>query len=768
MNLYRFLLHSSWVAIAITVFSPSSARSAENSRFSDVQNRGGVGGDKQEQTNPTSLLAQNRGLGSAADLVVSPRGINYSRETGLTDVGRTVEFVRPITESPIESQSLNPVRKEATAQNIPHSRPNIFQFIRNNTDHPDREYADAINHPRENLPAKNQHPINLPSDNYQSDGSQSENHQSEGFADSSINTGIFPAPSVNETTKKITVEETQVEETQLNEVINKKITNQGKIHKETTKQEINHKEIIEPGTTDKENINQETSNQETIYQETKNKEITNQEIINQETLPTPPVSDYPQSPPPPPENNPEKKHGENQPGYPPQPDTNTETNPDPNSPDTNAPESNKPSLGADELPPHKLQHLTLEQALEIAAKNNPDFQAALIKVQRGEAVVREAQAEWYPKLNLNGSLENTKSASDQLAVDKGVAPPSSSEAATQFTGQAEFRYSIFTSGRRSATIREAEEKLRIDKLDVDEKYQTLRLNTTLRYYDLQAADEQVRIGKSAVDNAQASLRDAQSLERAGVGTKFDVLRSQVNLANAQQDLTNSLSQQRISRRRLATILSLPGEVNLTTSESVKIAGLWEPDLQQTVGQAFEKRAELQQKIAERNVSEQRRRQALAAKGPQVDFVATYDLLDQYNDDVGASNGYSVGVKASLNLFDGGAARARAAQAKADIAIAETSFVSQRNQVRFEVEQFYSQLKSNQENVQTATLALEQATEALRLARLRFQAGVGTQTDVISAENDLTRAEGNRITAILDYNRALANLERAVAIHAHQK
>ncbi|GBE93228.1 outer membrane efflux protein [Nostoc cycadae WK-1] len=54
---------------------------------------------------------------------------------------------------------------------------------------------------------------------------------------------------------------------------------------------------------------------------------------------------------------------------------------------------------------------------------------------------------------------------------------------------------------------------------------------------------------------------------------------------------------------------------------------------------------------------------------------------------------------------------------------------------------------------------------MNIARIRYQAGVGTQTEVIEAENDLTRAEGNRVTAILDYNRALANLQRAVSARA---
>lgn len=624
MNLYRFLLHFSWVAIAITIFFPASARSEENSRPSWLQQQGIT-----HNGNKSKLLTQ--ASGSAADLIVSPRGFSTQNSELLSaqtviqspsppiplaqvhsseDSGRSMEFVRP------GSGDTN------------NSEQNIYKYIRNDTT------------PSKNLPKHSD--------------SQPHNYPPE-LTPPQSPASKFPQPSIHP------------------------------VPEETSPA------VTSPAVTP-------VKNQLPEYSPT----------------PHPSKTDF----------------------------ISVLKNPE-------------------EVKLQELQSLTLEQTLEIAKQNNPEFQSALLKVKRSQAVLREAQAEWYPKVNINGVIENTRSASDELAVEKGIAPPNTDEAVTQFTGQAEFRYSIFTSGRRSATVREAEERLRVDQLDVEAKHQTLRLNTTLRYYDLQAADEQVRISQSAVENAQASLRDAQSLEQAGVGTRFDVLRSQVNLANAQQDVTNALSQQSIARRRLATLLSLPNNLNIITAEPVKIAGLWDTQLEPTIIQAFERRSELQQRLAERNIAQQRRRQALSAKGPQVDFVATYDLLDQYNDDISVTDGYSVGVRASLNLYDGGAAKARASQAKTDMAIAETNFASQRDQIRFEVEQFYSQLQSNQENVQTATLALEQAREALRLARLRFQAGVGTQTDVISAENDLTRAEGNRITAILDYNRALANLERAV-------
>jgi outer membrane protein TolC len=59
------------------------------------------------------------------------------------------------------------------------------------------------------------------------------------------------------------------------------------------------------------------------------------------------------------------------------------------------------------------------------------------------------------------------------------------------------------------------------------------------------------------------------------------------------------------------------------------------------------------------------------------------------------------------------------------------------------------------------VAVEEAQASLQLARLRFQAGVGTQSDVLQSVTDLTTAEVNRLAAILDYNRAIVDLRRNV-------
>ncbi|OUL32667.1 TolC family protein [Nostoc sp. 106C] len=398
--------------------------------------------------------------------------------------------------------------------------------------------------------------------------------------------------------------------------------------------------------------------------------------------------------------------------------------------------------------------ITLAQALELARRNNPTLQAALFQLQRSQSAVREAQAALLPNANLNSNLTNN-----------GPGFSGGSSSTTSFNGQAQLNYDLYTSGNRQANIRAAEEQARIDELNVENQSLIIGLNVATQYYNLQGADEQVRINQAAVANAQASLRDTQARLLAGVGTQFDVLQAQVNLANAQQQLTIAISQQQIARRQFGTLLSLPQSIDVTAAEPVRIAGLWPQTLEQTIVQAFQNRPELPQQLAQRNIAEQQRRQALSQLGPQIGVTGSYNFLDRFNDNISVTDGYSVGLQASLTLFDGGAARARAAQSRANIAIAETQFASQRDQIRFDVEQFYFQLQSNLNNVQTSTVALEQAREALRIARLRFQAGVGTQTEVIAAENDLTRAEGNRVSAILDYNRALANLQRSVTSRA---
>lgn len=184
------------------------------------------------------------------------------------------------------------------------------------------------------------------------------------------------------------------------------------------------------------------------------------------------------------------------------------------------------------------ESISLEQALELARRNNRQLQVALLTLERSRASVREAQAEEYPTLSVQGGLNsrgsnvfssnlNNSAGNGNNQLNQLLNQGSSRGSSTALNGTVELSYNVYTAGARTARIRSAEEQLRFDQLDVERITQQLRLDVSNDYYDLQQADEQVRINRGAVTNAEASLRDAQAREQAGVGTRFDVLQSQV-------------------------------------------------------------------------------------------------------------------------------------------------------------------------------------------------------------------------------------------------
>lgn len=411
------------------------------------------------------------------------------------------------------------------------------------------------------------------------------------------------------------------------------------------------------------------------------------------------------------------------------------------------------------------QPITLEQAIELAQRNNRQLEAARLTLERTQFALQEALAAEFPTANVVSEFVRADSAQAerQLArMDPFTADTDT--VSTTFEGRLELSYNAYTAGRRPATIQAAREQIRFQQLEVERLSEDLNLNVTNAYYDLQQADAQVEISQAAVTDAARSLRDAQLLEQAGLGTRFEVLQAQVELANNNQGLTNAISQQRIARRRLVQVLNLDQQVAVSAADPIQVAGNWNLSLEESIILAFKNRAELEQQLAQRNISQQQRRIALAAIRPQLSLFTSYNILAVLDDDfgIGPTDGFTLGARLQWNFFDGGAAQARAAQEELNEAIAETNFANQRDQVRFQVEQAFFDLRANDENIQTAALALEQAQESLRLARLRFQAGVGTQTDVINQQTALTRSRINLLTAILDYNRALATLQRAIS------
>jgi outer membrane protein TolC len=391
--------------------------------------------------------------------------------------------------------------------------------------------------------------------------------------------------------------------------------------------------------------------------------------------------------------------------------------------------------------------VTLEQAIELAYRNSQSLQVALLTLEQAGAAVDEARAAYLPTATTDATITSQEGRLSGLD--------------TAVSGSVDLSYDVITGGSRVAAVRAAELQQQTSALAVEAQQEQIRLTTATAYYALQEAGEQIRINQSFLDEAERNLRDSRLRQEVGVGTRFDVLRAEVQFANARQSLIQSQSQQQIARRDIARLLNLPPTAGLEATP-VAVGETWPLTLEESIVLAFQNRAELEQQLLQADISEQQRRIALAAVRPRVSVFANYSTQALLEGGSGFEDNYSFGARFNMTLFDGGAANASARQREIDGQIAEEQFSENLDQVRFDVEEAYANLQANQENIATSQIAVSQAEEALSLANLRLQAGVGTQLDVLTAQRDLTEAQGNNVTAILGYNRALAAIQRAVS------
>ncbi|BAQ65202.1 TolC family protein [Geminocystis sp. NIES-3709] len=406
----------------------------------------------------------------------------------------------------------------------------------------------------------------------------------------------------------------------------------------------------------------------------------------------------------------------------------------------------------------KQQSITLQEAIEIALKNNKSLQEARLELEKAEDGLRASLGAELP--TVDGQLDFNQRGDDTTAQGGDIF-----RNRTQFLGQLEVGYELFNGGRRNATIERSRREVYFTKLDVERISEDTRFNVTDAYYELQNRDAQVAIAQAAIEDFSQTLRDAQLLEQAGLGTKFDVLQAEVDLANANQALTRAIADQRNARRTLAEVLSIGQNIELTAADEIKENGVWEYSLEDSIVMAFKNRAELEQLLVRKEINEQNREIALSEIRPQVGLFVNYNFTNTLVDtleNTGNANGYNLGARLRWRFYDGGTAQARGDQETRNMEIDETNFADQRNKIRLETETAYNTLIANKENIGSTEKAVITATESLRLARLRFQAGVGTQTDVINAQRSLTEARGNFLQAIIGYNQSLNELQRAVS------
>ena len=452
---------------------------------------------------------------------------------------------------------------------------------------------------------------------------------------------------------------------------------------------------------------------------------------------------------------------------------------------------------------HELRPLTLEEAIQLAEFNSPQLKAAASRVDQAKSALRAAIAAWYPTVDLSASglPEYFKSYSyrnPDFVPDRIVRKPTGQF--SPITGE-EITRPVTRDGYNERYAREWRVNVSLqvswdlinparvpeiaaarDQFErAGDAYlialRDLRLDAQTAYFDLQRADEGVRIGQASVKASLISYRDARARFNAGVNTKLEVLEAETQLARDRNTLTTNLRDQDVQRRNLARVLDLPQDITPTAATPARPLGLWEPSLQESIVAAYNYREELDQLILDISINNSQANASLAAVQPVLRFVnsttasrsegqsgqTSISDIDMGDFTYGVQN--STALRASWRLFDGGRARAQYRRSKQAAEESRFNFARTRDQIRLEVEQSFFGLRAAIQSIDTTATEVLSSKESLRLSQLRVQAGVGVQREVVNNQRDLTQAELKYARAISDYNTNLAQLQRRTGLDA---
>jgi outer membrane protein TolC len=290
--------------------------------------------------------------------------------------------------------------------------------------------------------------------------------------------------------------------------------------------------------------------------------------------------------------------------------------------------------------------------------------------------------------------------------------------------------------------------------------------TKTEFYQVILDRELIVVQEESVRLLASQLKDQENRFEAGTVPRFNVLQAQVQLYNQIPQLITARNNYRISILVLAKTLGLDFNPARGIAAPLRVVGelTYIPrniELLSDIETAKRNRPFL--KEARANVLNQIE-QVHVAIGSWLPTVNTSGggewLSNEFNSSFGdVSKGWLTTTTGSWPIFDSGMAWGKIKQQRALLSQQEITYDDDVRQVELEVQQAASNLLQDRELIKATEKTVEQAEEAVRLAKARLDAGAGTQLDVLNAQVQLTTAQSTRLQALFGYDSALAEYDR---------
>ena len=456
-----------------------------------------------------------------------------------------------------------------------------------------------------------------------------------------------------------------------------------------------------------------------------------------------------------------------------------------------------------------VQSLSLNQALALAFANSASLQAQREQVAASLAQVQAELGTYWPRISASanssygqqGAYETANQGNNNLGfgplfnpAGTGINSTTEGPIAGPFYVPAGGGAGLTTSTAsvggsltldyalldfaRTPRVKAARAQLANARSTYANAVRKLQLQVSEAYYQLQQADQTVRIRDADVRNDLLILQDTLDLKLAGLVPRLDVLRRRSIEASNQESLIQALADRAIARRRLAVVLNLPPEINPSASDPIALQARWPLNLEQSLLAAYKGNPELEAILATRDALAQRQQATAAALLPRLSLFASGGASSSNAavSNISVSGGgccgstlipnsttnswdWSIGLTITWLLFDAGTtsgeARALAKQQAATI----QQYAAQRNDIRLRLEQAFFNHEASLAKLASARRGVAASLEAFRDAKLRYQTGLSNELLLSNTQDQLINSLVQRLNATVAVNITYAQLLR---------
>ncbi len=392
--------------------------------------------------------------------------------------------------------------------------------------------------------------------------------------------------------------------------------------------------------------------------------------------------------------------------------------------------------------------LSLQEAINLALAQNTSLKVT----QKGEDTAK------YALEQAKGNNGVSVGLSDSLTTNKTKDTDRQDSNSVSLSG----KLPLYSGGKNQANIKKAKIGVESASLTTQRAQEDLKLSVIKAYYDALESKKTVGVRQETVDKYQEHYTNVSQLYAAGSKAKIDVIRSQVELSDARQNLIKAENSYEVDLAELRNYLNIDRSepLNLTTDFSYLA---FDQDMNACLDYAYANRKDLQ---VDKNKLAQQEQSIKAAKAgylPTLNLSVGLSESQRFNPSSQNSHSASATLGLDWNIFDSGVTRAQIKSAETDRDIAKLTYQKDKESIDLAVREAYYNMREAEKRFNSTQDAVHQAEEDAFIAREKYRAGEGLMLDIIDAQEALSTAKLNHISAQYDYARYKATVENAMGV-----